>query len=367
MSSTVTGAVGLARTKRPRMTRARALSWTSVGVLLLVCALAPSIFTAYWLSQILTKALWLGIAAVSLIFLSRYGGMISLAQVGLYAIAGFTMANLGTAFGGHHLGWNAWAAAGAGVVAATLFGLLFGAIASRSYGIYFLMITLALSVIVFYFFGQVTSLSGYGGIRDVATPDLVGNPITHPEGLYYVSLIASVLIFAGIRYLARTPFGLALQGIRDDPSRMRALGYNVALHRTLSFGVGAFIAGIAGILSVWYQTQVSPGGVGIGQTINVLVIAVIGGLYWLEGAWIGALLFTVLDNYSRTWLPTAGLWLGPERFETLLGVIFLLIVLLSPGGLVGIWNALRRRLLRSLAPRAMRQPSAVGDRTPSHE
>ena len=340
--------VGVARMRRPRITRARILTWSAVGFLLLVCVLAPVIFTSYWLSQILTKALWLGIAAVSLIFLSRYGGMISLAQVGLYAIAGFTMANLGSAFGGHHLGWNPWVAAGAGVAAATLFGLLFGAIAARSYGIYFLMITLALSVIVFYFFGQATSFSGYGGIRNVATPDLVGNPIIHPEGLYYVSLVASILILMGIRYLARTPFGLALQGIRDDPARMRALGYNVSLHRTLAFGVGAFIAGIAGILSVWYQTQISPGGVDIGQTINVLVIAVIGGLYWLEGAWIGALLFTVLDNYSRTWLPTVGLWLGPERFETLLGVIFLLIVLLSPGGLVGIWNGLRRRLVKVL-------------------
>jgi branched-chain amino acid transport system permease protein len=337
--------------QRPRVSRERALLWAAVGVLLVVCALAPVLFTGYFLSQILTKALWLGIAAVSLIFLSRFGGMISLAQVGLYAIAGFTMANLGSAFGGHHLGWNPWAAAIGGVAAATAFGLLFGAIASRSYGIYFLMITLALSVIVFYFFGQATDFSGYGGIRSVATPDLVGNPITHPEGLYYVSLAATVLIFLGIRYLARTPFGLVLQGIRDDPARMRALGYRVALHRTLAFGVGAFIAGVAGILSVWYQTQISPGGVDIAQTINVLVIAVIGGLYWLEGAWIGALLFTVLDNYSRTWLPSIGEWMGPDRFETVLGIIFLLIVLMSPGGLVGIWQRLRARVARALGQR----------------
>ena len=348
---------------RSRITRERILTWLAVGALLLLCVAAPAIFTGYFLSQILTKALWLGLAAVSLIFLSRYGGMISLAQVGLYAIAGFTMANLGAAFGGHHLGWNPLAAAAAGVAVATIFGLLFGAIASRSYGIYFLMITLALSVIVFYFFAQVTALSGYGGIRDVGTPGFVGNPIIHPEGLYYVALAASVLIFAGIRYLARTPFGLALQGIRDDPARMRALGYNVALHRTLAFGVGAFIAGVAGILSVWYQTQISPGGVDIGQTINVLVIAVIGGLYWLEGAWIGALLFTVLDNYSRTWLPSVGVWLGPERFETVLGVIFLLIVLLSPGGLVGIGQAIRARVAKTLGPRGeLLEPPSEGVR-----
>jgi branched-chain amino acid transport system permease protein len=176
--------------------------------------------------------------------------------------------------------------------------------------------------------------------------------------LYYTALLASILVYVGVRYLARTPFGLVLQGIRDDPPRMRSLGYNVPLHRTLAFGVGAFIASIAGILSVWYTTQISPGGVGIGQTIDVLVIAVIGGLYWLEGAWIGALLFTVLDNYSRTWLPTAGTWLGPERFETVLGLIFLLIVLLSPGGLMGIWNRLRAAITADLkqAPDVVDEP-----------
>jgi hypothetical protein len=81
------------------------------------------------------------------------------------------------------------------------------------------------------------------------------------------------------------------------------------------------------------------------------VVGVIGGLYWLEGAWIGALLFTVLDNYSRTWLPSIGEWMGPDRFETVLGIIFLLIVLLSPGGLVGIWQRLRARVSRALGQR----------------
>jgi branched-chain amino acid transport system permease protein len=224
-----------------------------------------------------------------------------------------------------------------------VFGLLCGAIASRSYGIYFLMITLAISVIVFYFFAQVTTLSGYGGIRSVTPPALIGNPVLNPLPLYYAALVASVCVYAGIRYLARTPFGLALQGIRDDPARMQALGFNVALHRALAFGVGAFIASIAGILSVWYSTQVSPGGINLAQTINILVIAVIGGLYRLEGAWIGAAVFATIDNYSRQWMPNVGDWLGPDRFETVIGVIFLVIVLASPGGLVGIWESVWAR------------------------
>jgi branched-chain amino acid transport system permease protein len=336
----------------PKSRSTRIPQLVALGVVALFLAGAPSVVDSFTLSQILTKALWLGIAAASLIFLSSYGGMISLGQTGIYAVAGFTMANLVHAEGGKNLGWDPVAATAAGIVVATAFGLLCGAIAARSYGIYFLMITLAISVIVFYFFAQVTTLSGYGGIRSVTPPAVIGNPVLNPLPLYYTSLVASILVYVGIRYLARTPFGLALQGIRDDPARMQALGYNVALHRALAFGVGAFIASIAGILSVWYTTQVSPGGVNVAQTINILIIAVVGGLYRLEGAWIGALVFSLIDNYSRVWLPNVGDWLGPERFETVIGVIFLVIVLASPGGLVGIWESVWAR-----RNRAMRGPT----------
>jgi branched-chain amino acid transport system permease protein len=150
----------------------------------------------------------------------------------------------------------------------------------------------------------------------------------------------------------RTPFGLAMQGIRDDPTRMRALGYNVELHRTVAFGVGAFIAALGGTLSVWFNTQISPGSISITQTIDVLIIAVVGGLYRLEGAWVGALFFALLDNYSRSWTPTVGSWLGPDRFATIIGIVFLVIVLASPGGLVGIWDSLKTRAIRALHPAA---------------
>jgi branched-chain amino acid transport system permease protein len=331
--------------------RIRIQRWVAIGLLLVFLFGAPTIFSGFILSQILTKALWLGIAAASLIFLSSYGGMVSLGQTGVYAVAGFTMANLVHASdGGRSLGWDPLLATAAAIVVATLFGLLCGAISSRSYGIYFLMITLAISVIVFYFFGQATPLSGYGGIRNVTAPALIGNPILDPVPLYYTALVSSILVYAGVRYLARTPFGLVLQGIRDDPPRMRSLGYNVPLHRTMAFGVGAFIASIAGILSVWYTTQISPGSVNLAQTINILVIAVIGGLYRLEGAWIGAIVFAVIDNYTRTYAPIVGDWLGPDRFATVIGIIFLAIVLLSPGGLVGIWESVWARRKRQIEP-----------------
>ena len=342
--------------------------WVVLAALAIVLLLAPEIFTDYWLSQILTQALWLGIAASSLTFLNRYGGMTSLGQVAIYGIAGFAMANVVhtvNSEGGLNLGWTPWAGVFFGIAVALLVAFLFGAIASRSYGIYFLMITLALALLVYFFFGQVTQLSGFGGIRSVSHPGFIKNPITDPTPLYYMCLGCSVGVYLLMRYVVRTPFGIALQGIRDDPPRMRSLGYNVPLHRTLAFTLGAFVAAIAGILSVWFNTQISPGSIDISQTIAVLIIAVIGGLSRLEGAWIGALAFTLIDYYSRQHTPTLGLWLNPGRFDTIIGLIFLLIVLLSPDGLIGIGQRLRGELagLRGESAAGRRRRDRV--RTPS--
>jgi branched-chain amino acid transport system permease protein len=335
------------------LTLERGMRWGPGLVAVAILALAPLLFSDFYLSAVITKALWLGIAAVSLIFLAGYVGMISLGQVALYGIAGFTMANLVAADGGSPVALNPWIATLLALVAATVVGLFLGAIAGRSYGIYFLMITLAFAVLVYFFFAQVTQLSGFGGINNVERPDVVGNPLQQPTRLFYIALGLSVIVYAFLRYLARAPLGLAFQGVRDDPLRMRALGYNVLLLRALAFGLGALIAAFAGVLSVWWNTRISPGSIAVPQTIDVLVIAVIGGLYRLEGAWVGAVVFAVLDNWIR------GVELVGGRFNTVVGAIFLAIVLLSPGGLMGIWGsvtgALRHRLGRD--PQAERPPS----------
>ena len=153
-----------------------------------------------------------------------------------------------------------------------------------------------------------------------------------------------MLVYLLIRYIVRTPFGLTLQGIRDEPTRMRALGYNVAFHRMLAFAFGAFIASLAGILSVWWNLQISPGSIDLGQEIDILIIAVVGGLFRIEGAWLGAIVFVLIENYSRTKFDFIG---ANQRFNTVIAGLFLLIVLLSPGGLMGIGssigNVIRRR------------------------
>ena len=284
--------------------------------------------------------------------------MVSLAQVGIYGVAGMAYANLVLADGGAAAAWNPYVALVAALVIATLVGLGFGWIAARSEGIYFLMITLAFSVLVFYFFSQVTGLSGFGGVNSVELPSVVGNPESDPLPRYFVTLVVAVLVFLWLGALSRTAFGLGLQGVRDEPARMRALGFDVTLHRTLAFGVAAFVAGIAGVLSVFYNTRITPGSINLAQTIDVLIIAVVGGLYRLEGAWVGALLYTVIDNYSRDYTPTIGNVLGPERFNTLIGIVFLVIILVSPGGIVGLWEQGRDRLRGNGGGGA--DPSTVG-------
>jgi branched-chain amino acid transport system permease protein len=320
------------------------LAWPILAAAVAVAALAPLIVDDFFLNVILTKALWLGVAAASLIFLAAYGGMVSLAQVGLYGVAGMTYANLVLADGGSAAAWNPWLALIGALVVVTLVGLGFGWIAARSEGIYFLMITLAFSVLVFYFFSQVTTLSGFGGVNNVELPGLLGSPEQDPLPRYFVTLVVAVGVFLLLGALSRTAFGLGLQGVRDEPARMRALGFDVTLHRTLAFALAAFIAGVAGVLSVWYNRRITPGSINLAQTIDILIIAVIGGLYRLEGAWVGALAYALIDNYSREWVPEVGSVLGPARFNTLIGVVFLVIVLLSPGGIVGIWDDVRGRL-----------------------
>ncbi len=315
---------------------------------LVVAVLAPLIFSDFFLNSILTQALILGIGAASLIFLSAYGGMISLAQAGLMGIAGYALANMvtqrvpGGETKGLLLGWDPTVALIAAILLTTAIGLVFGAVASRSYGIYFLMLTLTYTVIAFLFVGSVTLIGGFSPVAgvDLYTPGFVGDIVNDRQRLYFISLIAAVGVYALIRYLIRTPFGISLQGIRDEPVRMASLGYNVALHRTLAFGIGAFVAGIGGALYAWWFGQLSPTIMGLDATIQLLVIAVIGGLRRIEGAWLGAVAFLVINNEVTNRIPASGLPVIGGTFNTVIGFIFLAIVIVSPDGLMGLWDRL---------------------------
>ena len=315
---------------------------------LILVAIGPFVFNDYWANEILTQTFLIGIAAASLIFLSAYGGMVSLAQTALYGVSGFIVGNLVTTGGaggtskGLHLGWDPTVSILVAIALTTLIGLILGAVSARSAGIYFLMITLTYAVVAYYFFGQVTKLSGFSGIGGIDRYTPFGPIVNHHDRLYYIALVTAVLVYLLIRYVVRTPFGLTLQGVRDEPVRMSSLGYNVALHRTLAFGFGAFLASLAGILFVWWNGQIDPQTVGLGSTIDLLVIAVIGGLVRIEGAWLGAFAFIVINTYVRdVEVPVLG-----GSFNTIIGLIFLAVVILSPDGLMGVWDRVTRGLLR---------------------
>jgi len=317
------------------------LQWpVGIAVVAVACVL-PFVVSDFTTSQILTRAMILGIAAASLIFLASLGGWVSLGQTGLYGVAGFAVGNFVEADGGSKtFGMDIWLATILALLVTVAVGLLIGAIASRSEGIYFLMITLAFGVIIKLLFEKATDLSGFGGINQIVQPSVFGSAQLQPERIYFVCLVVSIAVYLGVRYFARTPFGLAFQGIRDNATRMKALGYNVTLIRTIASGIGALIAGLAGVLNVWWNTQISPGTIDIGPLIFLLMIAIIGGLYRIEGAWIGALIYVILDNRLRS------IELVGERVATALGIIFLLIVLLSPGGVMGIYESISRRVRR---------------------
>ena len=318
-----------------------------VAVLVLVAA-GPAIFNDYWVNTILTQTFLFGIAAASLIFLFAYGGMISLAQTALVGISAYMLGNMvtqgveGGETKGLTLGWDPTLALVLAILGTTAVGLAFGAVASRSIGIYFLMLTLTYGVIANYFFGQVTQFGGFSPIAGINqyTPGFVGDIVGNPNKLYYIALGTAVVVYVLIRYIARTPFGLSLQGVRDDPVRMTSLGFAVPLHRTLAFGFAAFVASLAGILLAWWDGQIAPGNIGLAATIELLVMCVIGGLARVEGAWLGAFAFIVINNYVRdVELPVVG-----GSFNTIIGLIFLVIVILSPDGLMGLWDRLWRTL-----------------------
>ncbi len=319
-------------------------------VLLAALALLPLLIPPFWTANILGRALVYGIVAMSLTFLATYGGFVSLAQTMMGGVAGYTAAALVPDSVPSLVGGVPYAAAiPVALLAATASGLLVGAIAVRTEGIYLLMITLALAV-GFHLFAQanIAWFNGYEGIRNVVGPNIFGRPFRDPFVFFYAALGAAALLYALVLYVVRTPFGLALQGIRDNARRANALGYHAALHRIAAFGLAGFIAGCGGLLVTFYNIGITPGSIGLGPTVNVLVMSVIGGLGHPVGAFIGALVFTLFDTFA------ADLY-DRDRFNTLVGAVFLLIVLASPDGVLG----LAKRAAHPL--RGRRHPATAGE------
>ncbi|WP_083202412.1 branched-chain amino acid ABC transporter permease [Stappia indica] len=309
--------------------------WILTALVLAILVSMPLLLPDFWLSGILGRSLIYGIVALSITFLASYGGFISLAQTMLAGIAGYTVAILApTAIPASDSAVSYWLAMPLAVLAATVAGAVVGLIAIRTRDIYLLMITLALAV-GFSLFAQsnIDWFNGYEGIRNVVGPDLFGLPFRTHAVFYYVSLTLAALLYVLVLYVVRTPFGLVLQGIRDNPRRVAALGYNVAVHRIAAFAMAGFIAGCGGVLITFYNIGITPGSIGMTATVNVLVMSVIGGLGHPVGAFIGAVIFTLIDTFAATIYDR-------DRFNTLIGLVFLGIVVASPDGVLGLGKRL---------------------------
>jgi branched-chain amino acid transport system permease protein len=317
-------------------------------LLVLFMVLLPAMASDFVLTQIVGWTLILGMIALSLMFLAGYGGMVSLVQMTVAGLAGYMITVLGaSSLPKISLFWPWWVAAPLAILIAVAFGTLAGALSARTEGIYTIMITLALASAFFYLTLQNWSIfNGFAGFTAVPAPVFLGINWKSPIPLYYLILFFAALSYAAVLYVSRAPFGLALQGTRDNPRRMEAIGFNVTAHRIAAYAFAALIAAIGGILMVWLNNQISPGSAGIQATIDLLVIAVVGGLGHPIGAFLGALVYVILRTFALDALVAVGL--DGRRFQTIIGLGFLVIVLFSPDGLIGLWQ---RFMARAKSPR----------------
>lgn len=314
-----------------------------LGGALGLLAAYPLAANDFWTAQVAGRTLGFGTIALSLVFLVAYGGMLSLAQMTVAGVAGYAIAYCTAPVpgAGALLPWPAAVAVALGC--AVLAGLAIGFVSVRTEGIHTLMITLAIAMGFYYLTLQNYAVfNGFTGFTQVPVPALPGLSFERPRAFYWLSLAVASACLLLVRHLVATPFGLALQALRDNPRRLRALGYPVGTMRVLAFGVAGLIAGLGGILNVWLNASISPGSVGMGATTDVLIAAVLGGLRHPAGAYAGAFVFTVVQSFAIELV-------DPERFNTVIGLVFIAVVVFSPDGLVGLGD-LARRAARMTAP-----------------
>jgi branched-chain amino acid transport system permease protein len=234
-----------------------------------------------------------------------------------------------------------------------IFALVFGLIAMRAYKIVFLMITLAFGQIVWAFALQNTTLlHGWAGIRGIRPPTLFGINFNETANFYWVALALFALALFVLWRIVKSPFGLVLNGIRESPRRMAALGYPVYWVRLVAFLIAAFYAGLGGILATYNTGIITPTTIALSRTIWVLLMVILGGAGYFLGPVLGTFLAVWLDVLVSD---------VTERYNTVIGIIFVLTVLFSPSGVLGLLDTLRKdRRLGRLFRWASRQPRPQG-------
>lgn len=313
--------------------------WSVAVVAVAVVAVLPLFVPAYYL-HLLVLTFCYGIMAMSLDLLVGYTGLASLGHAAYFGVAAYTVGVMTTRYG---MGF--WPTAAGGVVLAVGVAALFGLLAMRATGPYFLIITLALGQIIWGLaYRWVSVTGGDNGLRGIPRPVVApGVHLGEIQHFYYFALAVTALATGAMALLVASPFGLTLRGIRESESRMRVLGYNVWLHKYVAFVIAGGFSGVAGVLYAYYNGFVSTADVSLVASANALLMVVLGGSGTLWGSLVGSALLVFLQNLI------SGI---TQRWLTILGAILVLVVLYAPRGILG---AVRSALERVAAARARAQ------------
>ena len=283
----------------------------------------PAVLSSYQLSLV-TKMLIFGIFAMSLDLLLGYAGLPSLGHAAYFGVAAYTVGLLAL-----RVANNFWLDFPAGLLMAAGVSALFGLFALRTRGSYFLMITLALGQVLWGIaFGWRSLTGGDDGLPSVPRPNVpVPWALTDGIPFYYFVLIFFGLAVGALALIVSSPFGKALVGIRESERRMEVLGYDVWRHKYVAFILAGLFAGLAGNLFVYFNGFVSPSYLNILFSASALLMVILGGSGTLLGPAIGAAVIVGLENFISGYL---------ERWVLVLGVIYVLVTLFAPSGLVGL-------------------------------
>lgn len=295
-------------------------------VLLLFLAapwLALTLLGSTYLVELITQGMIYGILALSLNLLLGYTGLPSLGHTVYLGIGAYSVA-----IGISKFDLSPLHASLIAVLVTTVVGALFGLLALRTRGVYFLMITLALAMLVWGLaYRWVSMTAGDNGISGIARPQIGPWSLQEITRYYYFVFIVFAISFFLIYRLVRAPFGLTLVGIRESESRMRTLGYNVWLHKYICFIIASFFGAISGVLLIFYNGFISPPTLEVTSNMETLIMVALGGPGTIVGPFIGAFVIVMLKNFVSVY---TGRWL------LILGSIYIVTILYVPKGIVAI-------------------------------
>ena len=298
-----------------------------LGVLLSLPIIIGGTYYTNLASQILIAAIF----AMSLNLLVGYAGLTSLGHAGYLGLAAYISSWLTV-----KLGWSHASTAAIAIASTTAVAGIFGLIALRATGISFLMITLAFGQILWglaYRWASVTG--GDNGISGITRPHIFGFDLGEANYFYYFTLFVFLLVWIAIAILVRSPFGATIRGTKDQPRRMSALGFNVWLIRWITFTACGFFGSIGGIMYVYYHQFISPHSLSLANSAEMLLMVIAGGAGTLMGPVIGASLVMLLKNVASQYV---------DHWVTLLGLVFIFIVMFIPGGIVSGYDRIKNAL-----------------------